>query len=92
MKKLLIIDRKDGNRLDNKELEMAKEIVKIVQEKNISVQELIEEYKKAQSLATKQGKEHYKNNINDILANKVDLDNYGIYENNGQTLMGVDEI
>ncbi|MDB1969444.1 hypothetical protein [Clostridium tertium] len=78
--------------MDNKELEMAKEIVKIVQENNVSVQELIEEYKKAQSLATKQGKEHLKNNITDILTDKVDIDNYGVYDKNGQTLMGVDEI
>lgn len=78
--------------MHNKELEMAKEIVKIVQENNVSVQELIEEYKKAQSLANKQGKEHLKNNITDILTDKVDIDNYGVYDKNGQTLMGVDEI
>lgn len=58
--------------------------------KDILLEELEKEI--AQSLATKQGKEHLKNNINDILTDKVDLDNYGIYENNGQTLMGVDEI
>lgn len=64
--------------MDNKELEIAKEIVKIVQEKNISVQELIEEYKKAQSLATKQGKEHNKT-FNDIISLGTDIDNDQVY-------------
>lgn len=30
--------------------------------------------------------------LNDILTDKVDLDNYGVYGEDGQTLMGVDEI
>ncbi len=64
--------------MDNKELEMAKEIVKIVQENNVSVQELIEEYKKAQSPATKQGKEHNKT-FNDIIPLGTDIDNNQVY-------------
>lgn len=52
-------------------------------------QVLYEELEKeiAQSLATKQGKEHLKNNINDILTDKVDLDNGYICDKEiGQTI------
>lgn len=52
-------------------------------------QVLYEELEKeiAQSLATKQGKEHLKNNINDILTDKVDLDNgYICDKETGQTI------
>lgn len=43
---------------------------------------LSDELKKeiAQSLATKQGKERYKNNVNDILTDKEDIDNNEIYD------------
>lgn len=52
-------------------------------------QVLYEELEKeiAQSLATKQEKEHLKNNINDILTDKVDLDNgYICDKETGQTI------
>ncbi|MBS6504225.1 MAG: hypothetical protein KH415_21905 [Clostridium sp.] len=52
-------------------------------------QVLYEELEKeiAQSLATTQGKEHSKNNVNDILTDKEDIDNNEIYNiDNGQTI------
>lgn len=50
---------------------------------------LCEELEKeiAQSLATKQGKEHCKNNVIDILTDKEDIDNGEIYRmDSGQTI------
>ena len=44
----------------DKDLEVAKEIEEIALEQNISAKVLIEEYKKALSQATTQGKEHNK--------------------------------
>lgn len=66
--------------MDNKELEIAKEIEEIALRHNVSVERLIEEYKKAHSLATTQENEHSKNNVNDILTDKVDIDNGEIYD------------
>ena len=43
--------------MDNKELEIAKEIEEIALRHNVSVERLIEEYKKAHSLATTQENE-----------------------------------
>ena len=79
-------------------LDIVDKVVPRVQERVSKDEELrkvlYEELEKeiAQSLATTQEKEHYKNNISNILTDKVDLDNYGVYDKNGQTLMGVDEI
>lgn len=79
-------------------LQLAREVARAKQDtiKEISVTEattiIAEQYKKAQSLTDQdKGKEHSKI-INDILTDKVDIDNYGIYEKDGETLMGVDEI
>ncbi|MBD7914521.1 hypothetical protein H9660_05130 [Clostridium sp. Sa3CUN1] len=66
--------------MDNKELEIAKEIEEIALRHNVSVERLIEEYKKAHSLATTQENEHCKNNVNDILPLEADLDNGEIYD------------
>lgn len=53
--------------------------------KDILSEELEKEI--AQSLATKQGKERYKNNVKDILTDKEDIDNGEVYDiDNGQTI------
>ena len=64
--------------MENKELKIAREIERIALENNISVQYLIEQYKKAQSPATKQGKELTKT-INDIIPPGTDIDNGQVY-------------
>lgn len=71
----------------NKELEMAKEIVKIAQENNVSVQELIEQYKKVHN-STDQSKsyEHMKFDRG-IISNLEDIDNGYTYNlETGQTI------
>lgn len=78
-------------------LQLAREVERAKQDstKEISIAKatiiVVEQYKKAQSPATKQGKEHNKT-FNDILTDKVDIDNYGIYDKDGEILMGVNGI
>lgn len=74
-------------------LDIVNKVVPRVQERVSKDEELrkvlYEELEKeiAQSLATKQEKEHLKNNITDILADKVDLDNgYICDKETGQTI------
>lgn len=74
-------------------LQLAREVEKAKQDstKEISIAKattiVVEQYKKAQSPATKQGKEHCKNNVMDILTDKVDLDNgYICDKETGQTI------
>lgn len=74
-------------------LQLAREVERAKQDstKEISIAKattiVVEQYKKAQSPATKQGKEHYKNNISNILTDKVDLDNgYICDKETGQTI------
>ncbi|MGG7057565.1 hypothetical protein ACQPUZ_04635 [Clostridium tertium] len=73
--------------MSNRELEIAKEIEEIALAHNISTLELIEQYKKAQSLTDQdKGKEHNKT-INDIIPLGIDLDNGEIYDiETGQTI------
>ena len=61
--------------MDNKELEIAKEIEEIALRHNVSPEKLIEEYKKAHSLATTQENEPNIKILNDILTDKIDVDN-----------------
>ena len=70
----------------DKALEVAKEIEQIALENNISVNDLLEQYKKAQSLATTQGKEPNIKILNDILSDKVEIDNYGVYDETGENI------
>lgn len=74
-------------------LDIVDKVVPRVQERVSKDEELrkvlYEELEKeiAQSLATTQEKEHLKNNINDILTDKVDLDNgYICDKETGQTI------
>lgn len=74
-------------------LDIVDKVVPRVQERVSKDEELkkvlYEELEKeiAQSLATTQEKEHLKNNINDILTDKVDLDNGYICDKEiGQTI------
>jgi len=74
-------------------LDIVDKVVPRVQERVSKDEELrkvlYEELEKeiAQSLATTQEKEHYKNNISNILTDKVDLDNgYICDKETGQTI------
>lgn len=75
----------------NKELEMAKEVARIYPEKKgykEAYREVVEQYKEAHN-STDQSKsyEHSKNNLKDILTDKVGIDNGDIYDiETGQTI------
>jgi hypothetical protein len=64
----------------DKALEVAKEIERIALEHNISLQDLIEQYKKAHSPATKQGNEPNTKTTSCIIADTEDIDNGEIYD------------
>lgn len=70
----------------DKALQLAREVERAKQDstKEISITKattiVAQQYKKAQSLAAKQGKEHCKNNVNDILTDKVDVDNSEVFD------------
>lgn len=75
-----------------KALELAKEVEKAKEDmtKQLNVEAVtrlvVEQYKKAQSLATKQGKEHTKT-FNDIIADDEDIDNGEVFDiKSGQTI------
>lgn len=73
-----------------KALELSKEIEAAALETNLNIKEaerlVLEQYKKAHSLATTQGKEHNKT-FNDIITDDEDIDNGEIYRmDSGQTI------
>lgn len=73
-----------------KALELSKEIETAALETNLNIKAaerlVLEQYKKALSLATTQGKEHNKT-FNDIITDDEDIDNGEIYRmDSGQTL------
>ena len=73
-----------------KALELSKEIEAAALETNLNIKAaerlVLEQYKKAHSLATTQGKEHNKT-FNDIIPLGTDIDNGDIYNlETGQTL------
>lgn len=73
-----------------KALELSKEIEAAALETNLNIKAaerlVLEQYKKALSLATTQGKEHNKT-FNDIITDDEDIDNGEIYRmDSGQTI------
>lgn len=73
-----------------KALELSKEIEAAALETNLNIKAaerlVLEQYKKAHSLATTQGKEHNKT-FNDIITDDEDIDNGEIYRmDSGQTI------
>lgn len=74
----------------DKDLELSKEIEVAALETSLNINAatrlVVEQYKKAQSLATTQEKEHLKT-FNDIITDKEDIDNGDIYDKStGQTI------
>jgi hypothetical protein len=73
-----------------KALELSKEIETVALETNLNIKAaerlVLEQYKKALSLATTQGKEHNKT-FNDIITDDEDIDNHKVIDiDSGQTI------
>jgi len=71
-------------------LDQAKEVDLLMEEEGLTYEAALRKvesmYEKAQSLATKQGKEHTKT-FNEIISDTEDLDNGEVYDiNTGQTI------
>lgn len=79
-----------------KALELSKEIEVAALETSLSINAatrlIAEQYKKNHLHSDQTNEDDNEKILNDILTDKLEIDNYGVYENDGQTIRRLDEV
>lgn len=76
-------------------LEIAEETKRLTMEGlefNAALRQAKEMYKKSCSQPASNENNDNEKILNDILTDKLEIDNYGVYDKDGQTLRGLDEV